>query len=809
MKKIYKSGNYVIVENGTSVLEYAIGKTVYNLDNSVYYIVEQSGQGIGKTGIPISDISNWFDEAGSTAYTEATLVTFLRTNTGFSSGGGNGSGVADSNLSETVLLNTNATIAGGQTAGVPDPSGNVSGWHFTNDGTNKINWYYVADTTQDGMTVSDVKGQYCLIVANNSQQPYFNLYTRRQFDGQDAGTWYRSRITYNTNNVLDNYTGQPVILYWGQDPNVFTNIPHIEMTYEGFSSVGPQDPAEEVLTGALNTSTNPNPELYSFTVSNLGYFKGAERIDFLLEAYPVTQIPNNFFRGFVTTDEISLLNNDSAYLDFVGNKDTETIWQFNGVEYIDSGVTVNLSNIGATQEASVNGLLVQSIQGEATIGTLDYMLQSVSPNPVYYKNNSSRAGRGGITFEEKIYNAGEWFTFENLKLGLGGKGWGISLTKAKADDGTINVDADDLGTNFDILGTHSNYETDLYTNHNTVGKGAVVTAQFYPTYLWTYNVTNSKSWVYNSNWGKMNNSIDLGGFYNNPSGGSLRIGIDDDLKFKLQVIDLATGEWTTVMYSNEPADPRVDGYRCVFNPYYGYSQLNVFPSVTTVGTSNGGATPTYANTHHVELDGINDYLTVTGAHADVLDFTKTWSISMELKNLSSVSDGSYLTLFKRGSNEVTLRRGGSNWGIYNYCNGSAIAQANTRVKPENSKILITCDGTRIKYYVNGVAKANMLINANISQNNPIGDLEIGKSGNIGAYWYGGLNNFAPFLIDISASSDAISELFSTEDLTQLSYYSDSDDFVTLGEGTYPNDSGLKGKITSTLINGTEEDFKTN
>ena len=157
-----------------------------------------------------------------------------------------------------------------------------------------------------------------------------------------------------------------------------------------------------------------------------------------------------------------------------------------------------------------------------------------------------------------------------------------------------------------------------------------------------------------------------------------------------------------------------------------------------------GATPTYANTHHVELDGINDYITTTGVHADILDFTKSWSLGVELKNVSSVSDGSYLTLFKRGNNEITLRRGGSNWGIYVYCNGSAIAQANTWFKPENSKILISCDGSRVKYHANGLQKADMSINANISQNDPIGDLEIGKSGNIGAYWYGGLNNFGAF-----------------------------------------------------------------
>ena len=58
MKRIFTSGNYIIVDNGSTLFEYAMSKTVYTLDDATYFLVEQSGDGIGRTGIPVDDIPN-------------------------------------------------------------------------------------------------------------------------------------------------------------------------------------------------------------------------------------------------------------------------------------------------------------------------------------------------------------------------------------------------------------------------------------------------------------------------------------------------------------------------------------------------------------------------------------------------------------------------------------------------------------------------------------------------------------------------------------------------------------------------------
>ena len=101
MKKIYKSGNYVIVEDGTgNVYQYASGATAYGrkeVSGVDSFILSESGVGTvieGQYRIPVADVvaGDWFDEAGAVAYTESTFTDFIRTSTGFKSTSG-GSGV--------------------------------------------------------------------------------------------------------------------------------------------------------------------------------------------------------------------------------------------------------------------------------------------------------------------------------------------------------------------------------------------------------------------------------------------------------------------------------------------------------------------------------------------------------------------------------------------------------------------------------------------------------------------------------------------------------------------------------------------
>ena len=91
-KEIYKSGNYIVtVDADDNSRLFPIGKTVYDEYNSVFRLTEgliEDDQLI----ISYADSTNWVDDS-AVAYTEATLRTFLRENTGFRPASG-GSGAA-------------------------------------------------------------------------------------------------------------------------------------------------------------------------------------------------------------------------------------------------------------------------------------------------------------------------------------------------------------------------------------------------------------------------------------------------------------------------------------------------------------------------------------------------------------------------------------------------------------------------------------------------------------------------------------------------------------------------------------------
>ena len=82
MNKLYVSGNYVIAEDSRGVHEYPLSRSVYSLvANPAGYVIKEQID-TGELVIRTADIGNWFDEFGEKAFTEETLVKFLRNNTG-------------------------------------------------------------------------------------------------------------------------------------------------------------------------------------------------------------------------------------------------------------------------------------------------------------------------------------------------------------------------------------------------------------------------------------------------------------------------------------------------------------------------------------------------------------------------------------------------------------------------------------------------------------------------------------------------------------------------------------------------------
>jgi hypothetical protein len=100
MAKIYASGNYVIVEDGDNLYEYAKGHTLYLLVDDIFYIKEIT-QGQYKVSVADLDAGDITAEDSGDVYTVATFTTFLRENTGFKTAPG-GSGAEWGSITGTL-----------------------------------------------------------------------------------------------------------------------------------------------------------------------------------------------------------------------------------------------------------------------------------------------------------------------------------------------------------------------------------------------------------------------------------------------------------------------------------------------------------------------------------------------------------------------------------------------------------------------------------------------------------------------------------------------------------------------------------
>ena len=227
---------------------------------------------------------------------------------------------------------------------------------------------------------------------------------------------------------------------------------------------------------------------------------------------------------------------------------------------------------------------------------------------------------------------------------------------------------------------------------------------------------------------------------------------------------------------------------------------------------------------YIELDGADDYIEFTGLQggtADVLDWSKNWSIGITLVGLTeTTNDQKFMTLFSNGGNAIYLRRGGTNWGLYvTGDGGSYLAGANTWYAPNpTSRILFAYDAAagRLKYYLGDPAagtyamRANYKLGAQKTSNQVGNSFCIGKKvGNSGSYpevaWDGGVNNL--IISDKTLVDTQVQEFFQTgEVFTEHEYYPDLTTYARLGEDAYPAVVDSKGNATGELINGQPNDF---
>jgi len=145
-------------------------------------------------------------------------------------------------------------------------------------------------------------------------------------------------------------------------------------------------------------------------------------------------------------------------------------------------------------------------------------------------------------------------------------------------------------------------------------------------------------------------------------------------------------------------------------------ELQDFVDITALAAASNQASK------YIELDGANDFIefpTRTNGSQDALDWSKDWSIGITFLGLLPYSDNKFMSLFRSGSNHITLRRGGSNWGMYVTANNNAYQHgANTGHAPSDTdRVLFTYSAStnRLKYYLGNAASGSYLMAANLRQ----------------------------------------------------------------------------------------------
>ena len=721
-----------------------------------------------------------------------------------------------------VASSRNSNISADGKSGRLDPNG-LAGWHFENEYQgDKVNWYYVYNQNEDNvMTLETLTSMYAVVTIYKEREFHFSVYTKRENDGQDY-SWYRSRVNYELTTAFDGLAGETVLVYFGEEPTTFEDLKRVELPYDVTFSNGLQDLSENVLFAALSTDSNATALEYSFTAQTLGYINDGSDTNTItkigrdfdlidteiatLKSFKEAVELGRFFRGFVSDEEKMNELTTPLKFEYVGRMDTATIWEYNGTEWYDTLITMSLEGIAQEEELVINYSNTRYIDLD---GLNDYVNITGVPEDVmtYGKEWSISIQLAGAV--SPINDASYITLFKRgtneMTLRRGGSNWGLyawinGYSRASAQANTWYAPTANSTILIVSTETHLKYYLDGVRRVNIAWQGAVHLNPQDPT--GDLQIGNSEHYA---NWyGGVNNLMVM-------EGSASDLGKDQLAEFHAQdnVSNMSFyPSVTDFLTLGERPYPSVLGMKQVLE---GTIENSTESAIVVKNPAGPIGTPfPQRSGRYVFLDGTDNYIEFDNANADILDFTggKKWAVGFKCNGVSGVVDYVATTLFRRGDNEITLKRGGSNWGLYVYCGGASVGQANTWYAPQDdSTIVFTFDGTKLRYYIDGALRSTLSINTGHPNHNASGNLFVGSTiRGDRANWYGGAENC--FIMNGNSSvlsSHQINE-FGSVDGTALSYYNSLEDYFNIGIDTFPSIDGIKGIVTGSLVNGNAEDF---
>jgi predicted RecA/RadA family phage recombinase len=213
--------------------------------------------------------------------------------------------------------------------------------------------------------------------------------------------------------------------------------------------------------------------------------------------------------------------------------------------------------------------------------------------------------------------------------------------------------------------------------------------------------------------------------------------------------------------------------------------------------------------HEIFFDGIDAYIDFDNTTADILDFSKSWSIGINVKSFEPISN-QYRTLFSNGTNEISIRYNGTatRYRVYASTNNGWREAIDGWLDVENnSRILITYTSNNMKLYINGDLEADETHVEFTNNNNPGGDLKVGLATYPGHQYFEG--NLSELYLTKKEMNDLeADEFFTTRQVITHSYYNDvsSLDYFVFGEDAFNQVDGKKGNVTGLFFNGLPSDF---
>ncbi len=179
-----------------------------------------------------------------------------------------------SQFQQYEIYENNAAVYADGEPGIKDPSVAIrDGWYYENQNAGeKINWYFFDGTSQGTVTLGNISGYTVMTFDSIASAPIMAVYTFPTGTGDVIPGFAHSRVVYDGPLVPAPVVGKKYLVYFGENPPVFPELPRIQLSYVPGTSIGDKNPSEVVLTVSLGSNSSEPIGDVKYMVEHLGIY---------------------------------------------------------------------------------------------------------------------------------------------------------------------------------------------------------------------------------------------------------------------------------------------------------------------------------------------------------------------------------------------------------------------------------------------------------------------------------------------------------------------------------------------------------